>query len=263
MRGVRCLVSLVLAGLAARAGAAELAVEWAPLAVAVESYQVERRVDAPGEEFVPLVRVSARETRFLDRHVAAGVRYCYRVRGVRGERYSPPSPPLCSVAAEAKPAPPADSVSRPADPETVGPGGAAAAARAEEPTHAPAPEEASAALLGPAAPTALDREAKALRRPPPHYPQRAILEGLSGWVKVRFTVSATGTTKDIEVVAAEPPGVFEEAAVEAVERFLYSPRIVRGVAVDRPGVETDLTFTLMQGGSGGELLTGRQEPGPR
>jgi len=89
---------LVLASASARA--AELVVEWAPLAVAVESYQVERRVDDPSESFRLIARVSGDATRFSDRSVRLGVRYCYRVRGVRAERMSPPSPELCSVATE-------------------------------------------------------------------------------------------------------------------------------------------------------------------
>jgi TonB family protein len=220
---------------AAAAPATELVVEWAPLSGTVESYEVERRVEDAGEEFKPIARLSGDTTRFTDRSVSAGVRYCYRVRGVRGERRSPPSPPLCNVASEAT---------------------AEAAAAVEREPAAPAPPERSGEF----------REVKALRRPPPSYPVKAQLEGVSGWVKLVFTVTAAGSTRDIRVTAADPPGVFEEAALEAAQGFVYAPRLENGVAVDRPNVETEITFTWIN--RGGILTTEhrsteRRSPAPR
>jgi TonB family protein len=218
--------------------AAELVVAWAPLGVTVEAYQVERRVDDAGESFKPIARVAAGETRFMDRSVEAGVRYCYRVRGVRGERQSPPSPPLCNVASESM--------------------AAAAPAIATEPAATAAT---TAAATPRPEPRGEFREVKALRRPPPSYPVRAQLEGLSGWVRLNFTVTAAGSTRDIRVTAADPPGVFEEAAIEAAERFVYAPRLENGVAVDRPNVETEITFTWIN--RGGTLTSERRSPAPR
>lgn len=215
---------------ATAAPAAELVVEWAPLPAAVESYQVERRVDGAGDDFKPIARIAGDVTRFTDQNVVVGVKYCYRVRGVRGERQSPPSPPLCNVAS--------------------GPTAAAAPAAEREPAAAPPPERSGEF-----------REVKALRRPPPSYPARAQLEGISGWVKLMFTVTAAGSTRDIRVTAAEPPGVFEEAAIEAAQRFVYAPRLENGVPVDRPNVETEITFTWID--RGGSLTTDRRSPAPR
>ncbi len=224
--------ALLLALLAPAVRAADLVVEWAPLAVSVESYQVERRVDDPRAAFVPIARVAGDVVRFIDTHAAAGVRYCYRVRGVRGLQVSPPSPELCSVAIERA---------------------AAAPSAAQE----PAPEAQPVA----APPEFADRDVKALRRPPPEYPRAAILGGISGWVKLRFTVTAEGTTRDIQVVAAEPPRVFDQAALDAAAGFAYSPRIEGGLPVDRPDVETEITFSWID--RGGELVTGRRRPAPR
>jgi len=63
-------------------------------------------------------------------------------------------------------------------------------------------------------------------------------------VHLRFTVTGQGTTDDIQVVAAEPPGYFEAAAKSAVKRYKYKPRTENGAPVDRPGVEVMLTFEL-------------------
>jgi hypothetical protein len=83
----RRLVLALLAAVAPAAGvAAELVVSWAPLAVPHDGYQVERRIDEPDAPFLAIARVGGDATRFVDRGVRPGVRYCYRVRGLRGER---------------------------------------------------------------------------------------------------------------------------------------------------------------------------------
>ena len=227
----RGLVLALFGSVASAAAAAELVVEWAPLPGEIEGYQVERRVDAPLESFKPIARVASSAARFTDGSVTPGVRYCYRVRGIRGDRISPPSPPLCNLAPEA----PAPEVA--ADP--------------------PAPLVVEAAP----APRGEDREVKALRRPPPKFPSGARVRGLSGWVKLIFTVSADGTTRDIRVTASDPPEIFDEAAIEAAQRFLYAPRLENGVAVDRPHVETELTFTWID--SGGRVVNGYGPEAPR
>ena len=81
-----------------------------------------------------------------------------------------------------------------------------------------------------------DTDAMAVVRIPPLYPVRAETRGIEGWVRVRFTISPNGSVRDARVVAAEPTGEFEEAALTAIERWRYNPRIVDGVAVDRVGV---------------------------
>ena len=78
-----------------------------------------------------------------------------------------------------------------------------------------------------------------LVRVPPDYPQSALARGTTGSVTLQFTVTASGTVKDVIVVRSEPPGVFDDAAREAVEQWRYSPQ-----PADRPGVETFLTFSL-------------------
>lgn len=318
----RSLALALLAGAASAASAAELVVAWAPLAVAVDGYQVERRVGSTGDEFVPIARVGSDATRFTDRSVTAGVRYCYRVRGVRELRRSPPSPPLCNVATErAAPDATGGAVEPPAPASAVEPDAtarvvvrdAAASAVVREANAATgvaitAPNAGAAAGAGDAARSALPaapgttlavpipapaavaepesrapaggvavvsdsraagpaesgdgfREVKALRRPPPRYPPDAQLRGLSGWVKLIFTVAADGTTRDIRVTAADPPGVFDAAAIEAAQRFQYSPRLENGSPVDRRNVETEITFTWID--RGGSLITDRRSQAPR
>jgi TonB family protein len=56
----------------------------------------------------------------------------------------------------------------------------------------------------------------------PVYPPAAAAAGVEGFVELRFSVSPTGTVIDPEVVASEPPGVFDEAALAAVDRWRYT-----------------------------------------
>jgi len=78
----------------------------------------------------------------------------------------------------------------------------------------------------------------------PAYPPRAAARGLEGYVVVRYTVTTTGETKDIEVVDSSTTGLFDNAAIEAVSKYRYKPRIIDGLAVEVPGVTTRIEFDL-------------------
>jgi protein TonB len=91
-----------------------------------------------------------------------------------------------------------------------------------------------------------DRDVIPLVRIAPDYPPRALSRGLEGWVQVRFTITATGTVKDPVVVNAEPKNIFDDAALKAIARWRYNPRVEGGVAVERVGVETIIRFQLEQ-----------------
>jgi TonB family protein len=78
---------------------------------------------------------------------------------------------------------------------------------------------------------------------PPEYPPRALERGTQGWVDIEFTVTADGTTRDAMVRAAEPAGVFDRAALQAVGRWRYEPHVVNGAVVDQR-VEARVRFQL-------------------
>jgi protein TonB len=89
-----------------------------------------------------------------------------------------------------------------------------------------------------------DRDVIPLVRVNPDYPPRAATRGQEGWVQVRFTITATGTVKDAIVVDAMPPNVFDDAALKAIVRWRYNPKVENGVAVERVGVQTKIVFQL-------------------
>lgn len=90
----------------------------------------------------------------------------------------------------------------------------------------------------------MDQDVMPLVRINPDYPPRAQSRGLQGWVMVQFTITPAGTVKDAKVVDAEPKGVFDDAAINAVSRWKYNPKVQEGVAVERRGIQVKLTFKL-------------------
>jgi protein TonB len=91
-----------------------------------------------------------------------------------------------------------------------------------------------------------DRDVIPLVRINPDYPPRAQTRGIEGYVIVQFTITATGTVKDPIVVEAQPKGMFDDAALKAIARWRYNPKVESGVAVERVGIRTRLTFQLEQ-----------------
>lgn len=89
-----------------------------------------------------------------------------------------------------------------------------------------------------------DRDVTPLVRVNPTYPLRAAARNIEGWVQVQFTITGTGAVTDVVVVDSSPPNVFDDAAVEAVSRWRYNPKVEGAVAVDRVGVRTLLRFEL-------------------
>jgi TonB family protein len=53
-----------------------------------------------------------------------------------------------------------------------------------------------------------------------------------GYVVVRFNIGVNGRVSDLEVVESDPQGVFDEAAQDAVRKWVYEPRKENGVAVE-------------------------------
>jgi protein TonB len=60
---------------------------------------------------------------------------------------------------------------------------------------------------------------KMTRPPRPKYPTAA--KGVEGWVRVEFYVTPEGRTERVRVLASEPAGVFDGAAVEAMENARF------------------------------------------
>ena len=81
-------------------------------------------------------------------------------------------------------------------------------------------------------------------RIPAMYPRAAREQHIEGWVKLRFDVTKTGATTNIRVVAGYPKGVFDRAAVRAIEKWKYRPRRVDGKPVMTRNQSVRLDFDL-------------------
>ncbi|MGH8517311.1 MAG: energy transducer TonB [Panacagrimonas sp.] len=78
----------------------------------------------------------------------------------------------------------------------------------------------------------------------PMYPARAQSQGIEGWVVLSFTVTESGAVIDPKVIEAQPPGVFDDAAMKAVLKFKYKPRVESGKAIAVPNVKHLIRFEL-------------------
>jgi len=92
--------------------------------------------------------------------------------------------------------------------------------------------------IGPQTVMQADSSFVPLSRLPPRYPYKAAQRGIEGWVRVEFDVTATGSVENVEVIESDPPGVFDKAAIRAVSRWRFKPRMVEGKAV--PGKATQV-----------------------
>lgn len=89
-----------------------------------------------------------------------------------------------------------------------------------------------------------DSDVVPLVRVDPDYPPQARQRRIEGYVDVEFTIGPAGTVEDARVIGALPPSVFEDAALRAVRRWRYNPKIEHGSPVSRPGVKVRIRFEL-------------------
>ena len=89
-----------------------------------------------------------------------------------------------------------------------------------------------------------DRDVVPLVRVDPQYPMQAAQRGIEGWVELRFSVSTAGAVKDARVTKAKPKRIFDKAALNAVRKWKYNPKVENGVAVERHHLHVRLAFRL-------------------
>ncbi|MDQ2070815.1 M56 family metallopeptidase [Natronospira bacteriovora] len=68
-----------------------------------------------------------------------------------------------------------------------------------------------------------DGALKPIVRVAPKWPREAVQQGIEGEVTMEMRVHKDGSVSDVTVVASNPEGVFDEAAVEAVEQWRIHP----------------------------------------
>jgi periplasmic protein TonB len=89
-----------------------------------------------------------------------------------------------------------------------------------------------------------DRDAQPLVRIPPQYPQRCMDRARPvETVVLQFDVSPEGSVVNPEVIDSTNT-CLNRAAIRAVQRWRYNPKVVDDVAQPRFGVRTAIDFTL-------------------
>lgn len=83
----------------------------------------------------------------------------------------------------------------------------------------------------------MDSDLIPLQRIPPTYPAEARRGGINGWVQIDVTVNTDGSVRKARVVDAKPKGLFEAAAVTAVQKWRFKPKTVDGKAVEFHGIQ--------------------------
>ena len=78
----------------------------------------------------------------------------------------------------------------------------------------------------------------------PIYPARANARGIEGYCIVEYTVTKSGSTKNVRATDCQPSGYFEDASVKAAEKFKYKPRVVDGEPIAVAGVRNKFVFKL-------------------
>jgi TonB family protein len=108
---------------------------------------------------------------------------------------------------------------------------------------APSSVARSAAAAAGVSTASLAASLKRTRYTAPEYPPKAMSQKVSGSVTVEYTVDTNGDPRDVRVIEATPPGVFDRAAVTAVKRWHYDPVTANGAPVEVP-VRTSIRFEL-------------------
>jgi len=103
---------------------------------------------------------------------------------------------------------------------------------------APQPSQQTAAASKPAATEGASTgsggqssEAVLVKAVAPNYPRPALQAQQTGWVVVAFTIDVDGRPRDVKVVDSQPRIVFDHAAVDAVNRYRFTPAMKDGVAI--------------------------------
>ncbi|RLV61283.1 energy transducer TonB [Parashewanella curva] len=89
-----------------------------------------------------------------------------------------------------------------------------------------------------------DQDPVPLYRTALDYPTNYAMLGKEGHVVLSFTISKSGTVKDIEVLQSEGGRKFEKSAKKMLAEWRYAPKFENGEAVDAKNMKIRLDFTL-------------------
>ena len=71
----------------------------------------------------------------------------------------------------------------------------------------------------------------------PQYPRNAARDRIEGMVVFEVTINPDGTVKSARPIKAQPRGVFESAAMQAILKWKFKPKVVDGKGVEATGIQ--------------------------
>lgn len=69
----------------------------------------------------------------------------------------------------------------------------------------------------------VDVKPKVISRPPLEYPAQALKDGIKGYVIINILIDKDGSVEIAKVLEAQPNGIFDSAALNAVHSWRFSP----------------------------------------
>jgi protein TonB len=89
----------------------------------------------------------------------------------------------------------------------------------------------------------LDRQPERISLVNPVYPYRAKRLGIRGNVAVRFLVDRSGAVRDLAILEADPPDIFNETVMKTLEKWKFKPGSKDGKDVET-WITTSIRFEL-------------------
>jgi periplasmic protein TonB len=83
------------------------------------------------------------------------------------------------------------------------------------------------------------------RKIEPVYPPRALRAGIEGNVIAEFTINTDGSVKDVEIVNADPPDIFDRSVITAIKKWRFVPEYAGGKAIEKRARQ-EIKFTLQK-----------------
>ncbi len=81
---------------------------------------------------------------------------------------------------------------------------------------------------------------------PATYPRKALMDGIEGFVTFEFTVMPDGSPRDVKIIDSKPRRLFDRAAMRAVYKWKFKPRVEDGVAIEQKHMRYTMEFKLEQ-----------------
>lgn len=80
----------------------------------------------------------------------------------------------------------------------------------------------------------------------PAYPRNAKMAKIQGYVTMAVTINPDGTVSDAKVLESDPPRLFDKAALTAIKRWKFRPKVENGTPVAQRAKQT-IEFKLGAG----------------